>query len=452
MLYFYAALAKCSAATRQQGGHTIMLWPRLKQAGRTLFIPPQTSAERNVYFLYTEILFAAVLGATGAFNSTYVLRLGGSNTLVGLLSSLPSLLAIFLFIPSAQILERQKNVMPWVVKSLFFSRIGYAIIPLLPLLLPGYLPEVTLGILVLMVIPSVLFSTSWSPLLVDVVPARARATVLSWRSILNSAMVAPLIYLAGRWLEAQGGIFPANYQWMYAVGVLGGIYSVYLVSRITLPPKPAAETPTPTAVRAPWWQGLMGTLRDNPRLARIIANTFLFDFAAWMVGPLYIIFFVRQLGATDGWVGLHSMLAHIGVIVGFWLWQRIIRRIGEARSLLVALPLASAYAFMVALVPNLAFINLAAFLINVINPGVSLSHSVIFLDLLPEGKRHSSTAIYSTVMHIGAFVAPLIGVALSDRIGIPTTLLIGGSMRLLGAFTFWLFPIIPPRPVGSQQK
>ncbi|NLG51824.1 MAG: MFS transporter, partial [Chloroflexi bacterium] len=154
--------------------------------------------------------------------------------------------------------------------------------------------------------------------------------------------------------------------------------------------------------------------------------------------------FVRHLNATDGWVGLNGTMANVGVIVGYWAWRRIIRKTGENKAMLIALPLACAYPFMVALVPNLTFILLAGFLINVINPGVNLSHSMIFLDLLPEGKKMTSTAVYSTVMNVGAFIAPMIGVAISEAIGITQTLIVGGVMSLVGASLFYLFPVSAP--------
>lgn len=407
-------------------------------------IRPTDVGERNVYFLYIEVVFASMLSVAASFNGAFILRLGGSNTLVGLLSSLPALLAMLLYIPSAHILEHKTRRMPWIVWSLFLARVGYLFIALLPLVFNRYVPEITVAILVGMTIPSVLFSTSWSPLLSDVVPARLRATVLAWRSILSSGTVAPLIYLAGLWLNS--GTFPRNYQWMYVLGFLAGAYSVFLVSRLRLP---ETGQPTPLPIqrqREPVFKAMRGLLRENPLFARIVTNTFLLDFGAWLVGPLYIILFVRQLGATDGWLGLNGTLANIGVIAGYWLWRRIIRRFGEAKTLLIALPLVVVYPFMVSVYPNLNFILFAGFFINLVSPGVGLSHSIIFLSLLPEGRKYTSTALYSTVMNIGAFIAPLIGVAVSDRIGIIPTLLIGGAMRSCGALLFYIFPIRPRQP------
>ncbi len=430
----------------------MLIAQRLGTQVQRLLKTPDSVADRNTYFLYLEVIFGGFLAAAGSFNAAYVLRLGGSNTLVGLMSSLPALVASLLFIPSARVLERRTHYMPWVVGSLFLARFGYVAILLLPFFAGRLLPELTVAVLVAITVPSVFFSTGWSPMLSDVVPPRSRATVLAWRSILSSATIAPLIFFAGRWLDSTP--FPMNYQWMYALGwlVSGGI-GVYLVSRIRMEPStdgvhPPRRAPVDKTRREKGtWLGVLRTAAaENRGFFRIVVNTLLYSLGAWMVGPLFIIFYVRQLGATDGWVGLLGTLAHIGVIAGYWLWRRIIRRTGEARSLLIAAPLVCIHPLLVALVPNLTVILLVEFLINVIAAGVNLSHSVIFLELLPEGRKHSSTAIYSMVMNIGAFVCPLIGVALAESIGIAPTLLIGGAMRLAGAALFFLFPVKQAEP------
>ena len=440
---------------------------RLQSFGHEFSLMWQMESGRNILYLYIEVVFAGLLSAAASFNSAYILRLGGSRELVGLLSSIPALVAVALYLPSARVLERKTRHGPWIVGSLLLARSGYLGILALPLLLANLLPELTVGILVAITAPSVFFTTGWSPMLSDVIPERSRATVLAWRSILSSATIAPLVYLFG--LALDRGAFPGNYQWMYAVGLFGGLTSVALISRIKIPereqgaPKSGAPSPAADEAETRAWRRTLDNLRQTDRgFLRIITNTLLFDLGAWTVAPLYIIFFVRELGAPDSWIGLNATLAHLGVVAGFWGWRRIINRTGESRAMFIALPMVSMYAFMVALVPNLNFILFAGFLINVVAPGVNLSHGVLFLRLLPAERRHTWMAIYSTVMNVGAFVCPLIGVAISNVIGIVPTLLIGGTMRLAGAMLFYLFPVVEegalrlpgsilrPRPFGHR--
>lgn len=412
---------------------------RIKQ--HLLLRMPRTQADWNVLYLYTEVLFAGILTAAGAFNAAYVLRLGGSNSLVGLLSSLPALVAVFLYLPAARFLERKTNYAPWVVGSLLTTRLGYLLIFALPFVLNRLLPELTVATLVAMTAPSVLFSTGWSPLLSDIVPADRRAAVLAGRSMLSSAAVASLTYIAGLLLDQ--GEFPRNYQTLYLVGLLGGLLSVFFVSRIRF--EGSAETtvtePEPPTRGMSWRENITTAMRRNKGFTRIIINTLLFNLAPWMTGPIFSIYYVRTLGASDSWIGLHSTLAHVGVVVGYWLWRRIIKRVGEHRALLTTAPLMASYAFSVALVPDLTFILGATLVFNLIAPGMNLSHGVLFLEMLPPGRKHSWTALYSMIMNVGAFVAPLVGVAIANRIGVVPTLLIAGTMRLLTASLFHFFPI-----------
>ena len=416
---------------------------KLATGHRRLRLALESPVNRNITLLYAEVIAAGLLAAAGSFNGAYLLRLGGSSAIVGLLSSLPALVAVLMYLPAARILHGRTHYNRWIIASLAVARAGYLPLLVLPWLLSSFLPEASLTILVAMTVPSVLFSTGWSPFLSDVIPPSSRALVLSWRSILSSGTIALLTLFCGLWLNRVA--FPINYQVMYIAGLLGGMLSIYLVARISLPED---KLPRESSGRERLGLGeiVRRTVSASPRFRRLIINTLFFNLGVWLVGPLYVILFVNELGASDAWLGLCTALANVGVVVGYLVWRRIIKRTGEAKALLYALPLVCSYAFLVALFPNLSFILVAGFLINIFTPGVNLSHSVIFLDLLPSKERYGATALYSMMMNIGAFICPLLGVFLASKIGLVPTLLVGGSMRVCGAALFYLFPIAGERP------
>jgi len=409
--------------------------------------PPPTVADRNAWYLSLEVAFASILSAAAAFNSTYVIRLGASNTVIGLMSSIPSLEAMLLYIPMAAFLEGRKHYMPWMVWSLFASRIVYLFIAFLPLLLFKGLGNVTAALLIFATVPSVLFSVAWNPMFSDVVPARTRASVVSVRSILSSAVVAPLIYLAGLWLDSRQDSFPRNYQWLFLVGFIGGAISVYLVSRIRTPEK---AVPLKTEKRKATLHDMLGLsmLKRSPQFARLTVNTFLVSAGSWMVGPLYTILYVRQLGASDSWIGATSTLSNIGAVAGYWIGQRIVKKIGENRGLRFTVPVNITWPLLVAIVSSLTtakvsltIVLIGGFLQNVISPLWSLSHTMIWMSRLPDEGKMTATAVYNTIMNVGAFILPLVGVALSDVIGIPGTLLIGAAMNAVGVLMFYVHPV-----------
>ena len=187
-------------------------------------------------------------------------------------------------------------------------------------------------------------------------------------------------------------------------------------------------------------------IRENQDFVRIVINTLIFNLGAWFVMSLYVIFFVKELQASDGWVGLNTTLANIGVIFGNRIWRRIISKVGDFRALLLSIPMSAIYAFLVALFPDLTLILVWGILINLINPGVNLSHYNILVDSCPKERLTSYMAIFSTVMNIGAFVSPMLGIALSEVIGVRWVLLIGGGIRLFGALMFYIWKIDNSKP------
>jgi hypothetical protein len=78
---------------------------------------------------------------------------------------------------------------------------------------------------------------------------------------------------------------------------------------------------------------------------------------------------------------------------------------------------------------------------GLIVPGINLSHFNTLLKVTPASNRPGYTALYITIMNIGAFVGPLIGIALAGIFGVGNTLILGGILSILGSTSFWLWPI-----------
>lgn len=420
-----------------------------------------TDAERNVWYLYVEIFWSAIFMAAMAFNATYALRLGASNTLIGWLSSLPALFAVVVMIPAARFLETKSDRAPWLKWGLFVGRLPFALVALVPWLFSQHQAEIIVGILILRSIPMSFFSAGFSPLLADILPARDRAQVMANRSIIHGATVAVCTFLFGRWLDAAANLpwatFPLNYQLAYLVGAVGAVLSSYYVSKLKVPETKVFQRELRPTVDKSSFAGFKQTLAALPRVARrvrssvtrrenqgfvrLVINMLVFNFGTWLLLPLYVIFFVNGLQATDGWIGLNTTLTQIGVILGYVIWQRVIRKFGYDRALLLAVIPAAGYAFLVALFPNLTLILLWGILINLINPGVNLTHFNILIKLCPEDRRASYMATFSTAMNVGAFVGPLMGVALSNVMDIRWVLILGGVIRLGGAVMFHVWRV-----------
>ncbi|NLE44397.1 MAG: MFS transporter [Chloroflexi bacterium] len=417
--------------------HVILHWPSTLQR-----LTIATVHDRNAWRLCVEIFWASILNSVAAFNATLALRLGAESSHIGLLSSLPALLAILVSIPTGRLLERQANRKGWVLGSLALHRCGYALVVLVPLLPSVALNRgaVLVALLVTMSTSATFFGVGFNSMLADVVPERRRAAVFATRNIISVTVTSLVTFLSGQWLNRV--TFPINYQILYALGFVASMVSLYVLTKVHVPE--AAVAPSRSRGRpsvSAQWRSLRVIVHEQPAFVRLTLDTLLFNLPAWTVGPLYILYFIRELGATDAWIGLHGMVANVGAIAGYALWQRVIGHWGESRTLRRTAPGAGIYPMLVGLLHSLTPILFAVGLDGLIVPGINLSHFNIYLKSCPPDRRPLFMGLYATIMNIGAFVCPLLGVVLADRFGLPTVLLACGLVRIVAGLTFTVWPV-----------
>ncbi len=406
--------------------------------------------ELNARLLEIEVFWAAFLSAAAAFNSAYALRLGATNAQIGLLSSIPALITLLITIPAGQFLNRRARRMPWVIGSLALARIGYLMVALIPFLHRPDAGTLVVWTLIGLSAPAAFFGVGWNSMLADVVPEAKRARLFAVRNIVLAIVVTAGTFIAGRWLSLAH--FPWNYQLVYLVGFFGSVLSTIYIMQMRVPDSPvvAASTPASLSPRALWLGG-RDAFRQEPDFTRIVINTLAHGIGLWMVGPVYVLYYVRQLGASDGWIGTNAMVANLTPIIGYYFWQRVIAWRGEKWVLRLTISLIGLYPVLVGLTPNLTIILLWTALQGLIAPGINLGHFPLLLKICPAENRPRYIGIYTTIMNIGAFVMPLVGVALTEWVGYAPVLIVGGGLCLLGSSLFRWRPLqtadsLEPRP------
>lgn len=403
------------------------------------------STERNLRYLVVEIFWAAIFTGSVSFNAAYLIRLGGSNLLISLLTSGAALVNALVALPFATFLERRPRRKPWMLGSLAAMRLGHLGLILVPWL-PGMRAETAVLLLILLNIPSALFIAGFLPMLADIIPLRRRARIFAARNMTLGATTMVATFVLGAWLSRAP--FPLNYQVLYGLGVAASMISTFYMARIAMPdskvpPRGPSARPTPATIR--------DLVTQQRSFANIVVNTLLFNIPFWMAVPLQPIYFVRDLGASDGWLGLWLGLISGGTILGNMLWQRVVDRRGAGWTLMRAAALSAAYYFLIGLFPNLNLILLFGLLAGIVNPGVELSHFNLLLEVCPEDRRTTYIGVFVMIMNIGFFLAPLAVAPLMDALGAHTVVLLLGGMRLLGAALFTLNPVrvVVEQPSGA---
>jgi Na+/melibiose symporter-like transporter len=397
----------------------------------------ETVEQQNIWNLYLDVTWWGVLsGITATFTSVFAIRLGASNTLVGLLVSLPALISIFWLIPSARIIERQRRRLPIIVLTGFLQRLGYLLIALMPFVLRTHRPEALVALVALISLPSAMASVAFTSLIADVVPIDQRAQVISIRSVLVSTVSTVTVLISGKLLDLLP--FPLNYQLLFGASFVASLVSLYHVSRIQVADVSMAQyqakRKAPLTVS---FRHLVRQIMNQRDFVRFSASAFVLHWGLNMPSALYSIYRVKNLGASDSWIGLLSMTHDAVTILTYFYWGRVASRKGNRLVLLLSSMGLVFFPVLTGLSPRIEPLLFVSVIGGIFGAGLNLGFFNTLLEVCPQERVPSYVAINTTVVNVTAFLAPLLGTSLANLLDIRIALFIAGAVRLLGAGLFY---------------
>lgn len=399
------------------------------------------AATRNIWHLYQDLIWLGLASAASTYINVYAIRLGASERLLGLRASLPSLIVVLLRVPAAQIMERTTHRKGLIVRSLFYGRLLYLLLFLLPWLsmlpLLRQIPQAQLMVwlVVLMGVPGVLSAAGWDSFFADIVPDQDRARVVSTRSTMTHLMTLSVIPLMGSFLEWVP--FPYNYQVIFLLAFIGAMISIWHVNKIKMP---ATARPPKRHAKALSFKESKRILQESPAFSALVLATFVYQWAISISSPLFNIYYIQHLGASEGWIGLHTTIASIASIVAYRIWPRQIERRGERTILTLATPMMMLFPLLTGLSRSLPANLFIVIVPRIFGAGVMLARYSLLLRACPADRRPTYIAVYAILNNIAAFIAPLVGVELESIIGINNIFFVSAALRLVAALLYWRLP------------
>ncbi|MCD4752169.1 MAG: MFS transporter, partial [Anaerolineaceae bacterium] len=152
-------------------------------------------------------------------------------------------------------------------------------------------------------------------------------------------------------------------------------------------------------------------------------------------------FYVKELGASDAWLGILLAFNSAANIIGFGLWRKVIQKYGRKKILMFTSLLRPIYPIVVALSQNLPAIIVVSAVTGLLMPGLNLSHYNLLLTITPGDRRDEFTAYYTTFQNVSVFLSPLLGALIILWVGYPITFLIFAGVRLFGGLMWRFLPI-----------
>lgn len=377
-------------------------------------------------------------GGIVAFMPVFLARLGADSRLMSWFTSAPALLTVIFLVPSAILVERYPNHVRVRVTAIRVARVTYLLCALLPFLLPpSALPVALVVVWATKTFPEAVSITAWTSVIARAVSPSRRAQLNGTRWALLSLFSAIGSAVFGWMLDHIS--FPVNYQIVFLVSFAASMADPFFFARIRVP---TANRPILEAKRNPTarlFYYFRPVLQHKPFLV-FLGATLLYRIALNAPAPLFSLFWVNELLASDTLIGLRGTVGNAALVVGYVLWGRLASRMSH-RSILTITAIGLAfYPIVTALSQNALWLLPAAAIWGLTAAGIDIGLFDLMLAACPDQRQPLFAAVWSMVANGAIFAGPLLGARLSTAVGIGAALVIIGIAQIVSTVPFVALP------------
>ncbi len=322
--------------------------------------------------------------------------LGATNYQVGLISSLPPLMALLMTIPAAILLNRAHVQKKLVAMSVLLARLLFILIIALV-----YIPSTAfqswafLIVIALMSVPNTVANIGWQTLIGGLVSNSRRGAFFSDRNRLLT-MVGLVSTLVIGILMKDASDSVVAYQILFAVAFGFGLLEVFFLLK-----HDEGEVKIEGQLNK---KKLMDwSIFQHSRYVWFLVGALFFNFTWQMAWGIFNIYHVRVVGATIFWISMFSVGSMLMQIVTFPLWKKW----AENRSNVLVFTWAAigmaTTPFLTVLSKNLYYLTLVQTTSGFFLSGVILLLFNLLLEQSPENLRTYCITSYNVLLSVVAF-------------------------------------------------
>ena len=379
--------------------------------------------------IYHGIVSTIAINLAGNFYPIFAISiLGATNYQVGLISSLPPLIALLMTIPAAILLNRLDAQKKTVAMAVLWARLLFLLLIGVVYISSPYQAWTFLIIIAFMNVPATVSNIGWQTLISGMIRDERRGAFFSDRN--------RLLTIAGMISTLVIGIIMKNqttnasaYQWLFFTAFLFGLGEVYFLMKH----KEKTQPSTSAKKSSMNWS----IFKDHGYKWFLIA-ALCFNFTWQMSWGIFNIYNVRFAEATILWISIFSVANQLAQIFTFPLWKKWAEQKSNTLMLVWA-------ALGMALVPFLTVLSTNLYYLTIVNgisgffvSGVVLLLFNLLLEQSPTDRRTYCITTYNVLLSFVAFLAPQIGILLLEGLGIQKSMELNSIMRIGSAFIFLL--------------
>ncbi|GHH96891.1 MFS transporter [Neobacillus kokaensis] len=356
--------------------------------------------------------------------------LGATNYQVGLISSLPPLVALIVTIPAAILLnrlEQQKKIVALNVfgaRAMFLLLIGVAFLP------PAYQAWVFLLIIALMNVPGTISNIGWQTLISGMISEERRGTFFSDRNRLLTVVGMVTMLIIGIVMKKQS-YNPAAYQILFLLAFIFGLMEMFFLfkHKETVQPKTGASKQN---------SYMDWSIFKNQGYKLFLIAALCFNFTWQMAWGIFNIYNVKYAHVTILWISIFSVGNQLVQIFTFPLWKKWAERKSNTLVFVwVAVGMATAPS-MTVLSTNLYYLTFVQMTSGFFVSGTTLLLFNLLLEKSPKETRTYCITTYNVLLSFVAFIAPQIGIWLLETTGVHLSMHINSLLRFMSAVVFFV--------------
>lgn len=404
----------------------------VEQANRTAL----DIQKRNFRYVQIDAVGVGLASAAGPFLPVFLTLMDATNLQVGLLTTMPGVTGLFLALIVGRFLQTRRKIVPWFSAARLVVLSCYALTGLVPFFVPEkYIVISILVIWAFATLPQTMVAVCFSVVMNAVAGPQGRYALMSRRWSTLGLTTAITVAFVGQVLDRI--VFPLNYQIVFLTLSVGGLISYYFSSHIQLPDAEPPEQLTGGFSK----EGLKTyarLIRNEPAFISFSLKRFVFLSGVSFAAPLFPLYFVKVVQASNSWIGFISTAQTAVVLIGYYLWTRQTQRRGSRFVLLCTTFGVALYPALTSMTTSEQVIVVLAGMAGIFQAGIDLVFFDELMKTVPIQYSATFVSIAQSMQHLSTIASPLIGTFLAGQIGIGGALLVSAGLRFTG---FALFAI-----------
>lgn len=372
--------------------------------------------------------FAAMTGMGETYLSAFALFLKATTPQIGLLASLPPLLASLVQLFSAWLGRLTGHRKAIILAGASLQAVAWVPLLVLPLLFPDHAVPLLIGCVVIYQAGAHFAAPQWSSLMGDLVPQRRRGRFFSLRTRITTIGTFVALLAGGLVLHFCKGADKTlqGFVILFCIACVARIISVYHLSRMQDPTGHVAAMEIP--VGHGWWTRLR-----NSNAVRFSLFFAFMQFAVAIASPFFTVYMLRDLQFTYLHFTINTATAIFAQFLTLTQWGRISDVFGNRRVLAVT-------AIFIPMMPLLWTLSTNAWYLIALQAlsgfswaGFSLAAGNFVYDLIAPHRRATYLSVHNMLASVGIFAGAIIGGYLGA--------VLPNQLEVFGDSYSWLSPL-----------